>query len=311
MNEAILKAKAFLETLRDDDAQGGDTEGRNAKYGCADAHGLIQYVSINPPSQPKAYKDQDFKVNTGQDAYGCHNFMRKMKDPVVVFSKFMKPGKADSELRDKMEEPTRTYFNWLVSSSPWTDFLWRNHEMDTSSAYLYENGFIFDKLHETPANYLLSFLVASRMPREWPEKIARWHEWTVAGVDSSVAFFFLSLFYFHATNKTFMPAGSDQYDWPIDPVRYSEKYFRNFLDGKMSGANEPYQKCQAYSGVNAIWCDASMSVGDEKYKDFLIRTYSESLGNLLYDTWNLKNEELIEVMKQETERCLTNLMKKN
>lgn len=148
------------------------------------------------------------------------------------------------------------YFDWIAGkNSPWSSAFKLGMSFSDNSHFTpefwKETGFIFDRPDKIPSNLLHNFLVASRMPREWPNSIKRWSNLTKAGVSPEMALVATSLYpeSYSAMHK------ADWYDWPLDVYSGSDDYVRNFLrhDIQKSVLNPPYSKQVAYTPVNAIW----------------------------------------------------------
>lgn len=276
-------------------------------------------------------------VSMGEAAYfeyPCHVHMNNEdmpEDTNVVWSKWVIPQAA---LHKKQSE---TYFDWITSSSsPWKyafdcGMSFNDPKMFCKD-FWWDKGFIFDRLDNIPSNVLHNFLVASRMPKEWPAAIKLWYKIHSGGVSPEMALVLSTLFFTEAHNTVnFQLLYRDPYDWFLDAVSGDEEYVKNFLNHKMDRSvfNAPYSKSHSYTPVNLIWGNSGFDgrgegrvTGDRWYgkknynqleTSILANLYAKDFGTIMNGSsslnvgkipmnWTCKVEELIEIGKLEDKR---------
>lgn len=236
---------------------GGGTGGGNAYYGGVSKTGMDYYT------------------------YPCHMYMKHVHmGAEVIYSKFARPDAA------KYQKATDAWFDWITGpKSPWAPVFklgmtfaekkffgpefWRTH------------GFIFDRLDKIPSNVLHNFLVASRMPHEWPGMVLAWYEMVQKGVSPEMALALESVWVIGCSENTqtkdFQMQPTNFYDWPLDVGTANEKYVQNFLlhDMQKDVFNKPYSESHQYTPVNAIWGRSSTG---KKYQTILKETYEKTFG---------------------------------
>ncbi len=291
--ELVAKAVTKLEELaklgvRNDEGTGGD----NARYGALKSDGYVYYNS-----------------------YPCHANMKRYPDSVVVYSQFVHHPKIDTEAE-------RAFFDWITGpTSPWKFIADRAYG---DRDFQYKFGFIWDDL-EHPANFQHNFLVATRMPKEWPKDIEKWYRWVKTGVSEAVAFFYMTLFVENQNPKGYTVNRSNKYDWPLDVCTAGENYFRNFVAGKVEKLSHNYAKNCLYTPVNRIFGDNELASVDDKVYGRVVylrywnkfglpeeeckKAWANRLGLSTYDHrthWLVTEDELISIMKAEESRlCKT------
>lgn len=269
--------------------------------------------------------------------FACHAYMNGMlqqqgnQRPVVVYSQYVHPAKSH-----KMEETTIRFFDWITGQSytmsPWAAVLQGCSEeaykfMD-GNAFSY--GFVFDNLDTVPANYLHNFLVASRMPKEWPSLIKMWQRFIDAGVDPALAMFFSAVFQERQTYKSgvytplghYYMSGMNHYDWPLDHATCGEDYLLNFMHGRVdtSVLCPPWAVADRYIPVNRIWGDNALGSGTkgtylhelfERYKSTssISEAEAQSMGSVLgrfdwFRGWFLRIEDVLRIVQAENTRLL-------
>lgn len=261
--------------------------------------------------------------------YPCHAMMKDVHGGAeVVWSKWVIPK------RDIYEEQSRAYFEWIISKdSPWKiafemgmSFSNKKH---FNPEFWWDNGFIFDRLDNIPSNVLHNFLVASRMPKEWPHAICLWYNLVKGGVTPEMALVMSSNFFTDSNNtKNFMNKVNDPYDWPIDACTGNEEYIKNFLNHNQIKKvfRPPYSESHVYYPVNIVWGDAldpqkgtlrhkdktygrkaddyvgSNSVLMSLYKDTVGKCVKQSTFSTGYTQWSCTVEEITEMGKAEDQR---------
>lgn len=277
--------------------------------------------------------------NTSRHNFPCHAYMNGMlqlqgKDrPIVVYSAFVHPAASH-----KLEYQTKRFFDWITwLDSPWFP-VFTGCSVDTfkyMEYHAFQTGFIFDNLDTVPANYLHNFLVASRMPKEWPSLIRMWSEFVDHAVDPAVALFFSSVFQprrksnvgkyglveYENTDHFYM-SPTNHYDWPLDHATCAENYVLNLIRGKVDDAVlcPPWAKADRYTPVNRIWGRNDLPLFDlETYLFDLFNRYNQktsiteveaktmgsNLGSFNWmSNWFMTKEEVFTIVKAENQRLL-------
>ena len=259
--------------------------------------------------------------------YPCHAYMKDIhQEAQIIWSKWVIPN--HSTYRDS----SRAYFEWITGSqSPWGFALdmgmsFKEGRKYHNQEFWWDNGFIFDKLDEIPSNVMQNFLVASRMPKEWPQAIKLWYNIAKDGVSPEMAMVLATNFFTERSDTVnFIAQFEDPYDWPTDAVTGNEDYVRNFLSHRPDNTifNKPYSVSHKYSPVNAIWGLARDPVtsairhketpyGGKVSKSVLSNLYSKDFGKVInhgsgkwsdgYSEWRCGVKDLIEIGKQEDKR---------
>lgn len=230
----------------------------------------------------------------------CHAYLKSQQDnkTFAVWSVMCKP--RNDEAYPKIEEAVRPYFDWITGpDSPWRLLFEKyergvtiDEEHTTSQEFMWNYGFVFFNVKEIPSNLLMNFLVATRMPKEWPEFILKWHRWVKMGYDPSVAFSLVTAFGpSGATSGTSMPlesvnftlAGQDKYDWPLDLATYDVAAVESFTSFKPVRFERPFFEYPNSTPINALWGKNSSTSGQipfnkENYSMYLYETYSGKYG---------------------------------
>lgn len=258
--------------------------------------------------------------------WGCHAQMRSMPGAVIVFSRF-KRSEHPGENYVTAEE-AKLYNQWITSKqSPWLSVLksgmsLNKNRPEFTKDFWYQHGFIFDKL-ECPSNYLQSFLIASRVPKQWPMFCKRWFDLVHNHkVNPAMAFMLVSYFTPSATNLdkykksglwTFHPL--DRGDWAVGIGNSTEDYWQNFHSGTpvTTRLNPPYKTSCNYlspNGVNIIWHPTTAR--QVHYGNKLRDLYQDKLGvyDIIYDggwgenrkMWAATSEQMAEIGHAEEKR---------
>lgn len=211
-------------------------------------------------------------------AYPCHRPINSFLHAEVLWSCF---GWRCTE------KAANWYFDWLIQDSPWakTGIVPKGLE----DKFMFSEGFVFTDLDKTPANLLHNFLIATRMPAEWPGFIDTWYSLvTKDGIDPAFAFLFLTCF--QAVNsdganyRTSFDEGSesmlavtDKYDWPLDMARATESYVTNFVGGVTEGLSKTFFSPSAQTApVNTLWGKLSeVKEYKGKYVNILASLYKD------------------------------------
>ena len=260
----------------------------------------------------------------------CHAYLRNApeKETFSVWSVWCKP-------HPKKLDPAivKDHFDWLVDAkhSPWRSLL----KIDSygGKQFQWDYGFIFQKLSDIPANLLMNFLVATRMPKEWPDSIAAWHRLvTEYKIDPAMAYTALRLFTCligdvigdkGTENEQFILNTANYYDWPLDNGTCTEEYVYNFIRGIPGAPEHPFaQSHRSYTSINNIWgpiietdarCKPYAKVLHDRYGKMIgNHNYSgsvfdedgdfiESDGSTLHK-WAIPFEQVIKILKRETKR---------
>lgn len=275
----------------------GGTGGDNGKYGVYDDTGLRYHQ------------------------HPCHAMVKYAKNPVVLFNRYVR--------REYIEDANREFFDFLISpQSPWRDFKGKsishtsiedlspnkNGLLTAQSAlsdqatkeWIYQNGWVWSDL-SSPSNLQHSFLVASRMPAEWPKEINLWHERCKSLVTKdmtpvqksrmqALVFAMNTVFverHLPPKQGNYVPGDGlgifqltkvVKYDWPLDTNSATEEYVKNFCNGRVVGTlRPPFEKDVQYKPVNILWGDT----GHYDTKD----SYPRQLYDLYHDALGLKEEE--------------------
>lgn len=285
------------ETYITDPGTGGD----NARYGA------VIKVGSNYTTEVKQYP--------------CHAYMKHYRNAKVVHNQYRHRNLVPYEV-------DRTYFDWITGDkSPWYQFFNRNisHTPDSLDKqisdvdWIFNNGWVWSDL-SYPSNLQHNFLVASRMPAEWPSLINLWYTWTERGIDKALAFVFLTVFTKLVNYDKFQINRTNKYDWPLDTGSSGEEYIKNFLSGHVEALTKPYKDDPRYVPVNRIFGDNSANPS-QAYPNQLFSMYADpskeqechsfwinkgiGFSGFDYKThWTVSEEELLDIMKSEQKRLI-------
>lgn len=300
---ALKELNKLVKTPMGTAAHSWGTGGDSGRYGA---------VCLTPDDKLRAY------VNT----FPCHRYMRDYKNPIVVFNQY---SHRPAFLKD---EADRMFFDWIMSDeSPWRSFSNRlvteYPEGDGGTTWIFNNGWVWSDL-SSPSNLQHNFLVASRMPAEWPHHINRWYDYvTEYDLDKALAFIFLDVFIpIIGDEKKFIINHKNKYDWPIDVCSSGEGYIRNFMSGTVEALNKPYAENPNYRPVNRIFGNNILGVSNpETYVNQIYERYNKTFGPgesacqeywskkgtgmssfKRQDHWYVYEPELIEICGREFER---------
>lgn len=227
--------------------------------------GKLAYEFMNNnPNNSKYYHFEYGVVNSvgkviESQNHACHAAMSGFKNVTAVWSRMPHGGDQENHAwrkakSDPVKEITIRYLDWLLNSSPWAGVA-----DNTDPEWAYEKGFVITRV-DLPANYLVNFLIATRIPSEWSESVIRWTKLVDAGVPATMAFVLAN--FFGDDGKWNVCSGHHPFDLPyVDLVE-------NFVLGKIKNPNKPYNVNPNYFPCNKVWGDC---VGD--YYDFLLKTY--------------------------------------
>ena len=86
-----------------------------------------------------------------------------------------------STVREHTTPHGKAFFKWLINSSPWAAIFSEKKVNTTVVPHL--------RLHTYfPSNFIVSGLIASRSPWEFPDKAKHWHELVKAGMNPNLAY---------------------------------------------------------------------------------------------------------------------------
>lgn len=242
----------------------GSTGGANVRAGAVTSKGIVRY-----------------------NAHPCHAYMKHYEDAMVVFSQYMHHPEIN-------KEADKAYFQWITGpESPWRNF--RGHDY-TLAGSLWD-GFVWDHLELHPSNLQQSFLVASRMPKEWKDLIEKWYQYTNKyHVHPGVSFVFLDSFRSSGLPKlpgSFIINQTNKYDWPIDITTSGEDMVRNFCLGRLDHLTKSYAEYKGYKPVNRLWGNNEIPLADPKtYPNLLFSLYHDKFGYPEGDCQNLWKDKL-------------------
>lgn len=280
---------------------GGTGDQENAKYGAVCLEGDLVLKS---------------------QSYPCHAFMSSFPHPVTVYNKLCYRHPVTKEIAE-------AYFDWIMSDTgPWKEFKGRNIShlpagLKDARTFIYKHGWVWKDLKDHPSNLQHNFLVASRMPAEWPERIVRWYDYVEKGIHPGIAFIFLDMFV-RQDDKHFVINRTNTYDWPTDPCTAGEEYVKNFCLGRVERLNKSYFDDVRYTPVNRIFGENLLGRDDKKaYPNVLYRKYSDKFGLSKekskeywtagrlgwssyshFDKWTVSPKEILEIIHLEEERLL-------
>lgn len=298
----------------------GGTGGHNAIYG-----GVLEH-----PQRGKVI---------GYYEYPCHFNTRNLLGCQVMFSRFVRPAWNGTETY------TKEWFKWITSpSSPWYTAItlgMSEGRYQSRPAWWYRYGFLFDRLDKVPGNLLQSFLVASRMPKEWPKETKRWLKYVEAGVPPAMAAFFNPMFNERSAGYTDQNGPQEGlwshgnwYDYPIDHGTCDEDYLKNLATSTLVNLSAPFKdlaKKQPYHDglmmqywpVNCVFGNNKIAgkaecnyIFSDSYAFQLRDRYAKKVGkavekpNTSFDgtkgrpwvEWRLSFDEQVDVIKQEQRR---------
>lgn len=315
--DPVLEAHTFLNSHIDPNKPrvGGTGDASNAKYGIVflpkDGGEVTEYYNTYPcHGQLHSFKGQPYKTT-----------------PLSLYSIYVKN-------RHSEEAVIEAYHSWVTnkSKSPWRQLLTNyliphklgSGEVINSTEYTYSKGFIFDNLDKMPANLMVNFFIGTRMQSEWPDYINSWHKMvTEYGCDPSLAFVFITLFntlglgmfrwQTSKHNREVTISAANKYDWPIDMATCDEEYVTNFILGIPVNYNAPFGQTLTYTPVNSLWGNNKHLVTGHTYANKLKSLYNKQFGEMQTPgvlgfgqlpgtAWTLSYEEVINILKLETER---------
>jgi len=290
------------------------TGGQNARYGFF----------------PKKFNQELIPYQKENEVtWACHSRLGSCKSPNQVKSVWSLWVPAHEEMLSK--EICDQYFSWITGEkSPWRSLLSMqtplvvNGENLNSPEFMKNIGFVFHELDKVPSNFVVNFLIATRMCHEWPKYIRDWATLVnTHGLDERIAFLFTSMFILDAEDKKYRLATGDKYDWPVDIMTCSRDYFENFYSGTPGRFHGNFSKSSCYTPVNSIWGVGSKAKKDlynvqlyEKYKS------DSNIGGVVpnendndrswgtfYQTdkkweWRVTYEEMIDIFKKEQEEII-------
>lgn len=263
-------------------------------------------------------------------SYPCHRDLNKTtKGSAAVYSLYCKP-----VFTQLPEDVHRDHFAWLVGDhSPWRSLLNMEPRREFCEPdFWWSNGFIFSDLAKMPANLIMNFFVATRMPKEWPEQIKNWHRLVKQfDVDPALAYTALKLWNddigsSNSNECRFTFNTSNFYDWPLDNGTCGEDYVRNFCyanpvnaKGSLGERYDPNSE-EPYGKINVVWGTANASInstGKPSYQRFLFDLYSEKMGSrggkqrrfgggdstdVTPTSWTLTFTQVIDLLHEEEKR---------
>lgn len=229
-------------------------------------------------------------------------------------------------------EAVDAYFDWITGpDSPWRSFLslleptviepYKRtvlEPVDIRSKEFYRNmGFIFHEVDRLPNNNMMNFLVATRMPKEWPNHIKVWHELvTKHGISKPVAMLGLDFFNLEADsyNSKMDPCtrsfkNNNKYDWPLDVMSsLGDDYALNFIQGTMIYRGPALVERNSYDNVNKTWGEVSQGYPpkDNQFYKLLDKRYHSSARLTAADCINILRAEDDRLMSIVNEREGTN-----
>lgn len=215
-------------------------------------------------------------ITKESNTYPCHNPISYYKNAGVLWSGWGWRGK--KEIAEK-------FFTWLLEESPWSK---TGIIPKLDKEFMWNEGFIWGNLRDTPANVIHNFLIASRMCAEWPHRIADWYHLVVDyNINPAFAFLFLTcVIDYSQGNSPFRPssvgtvfATADKYDWPLDMGRGDETYVKNFIFGKAVGPSKVgYSPDAITKPVNTLWGPLPTGHTKKAYACYLKNTYLPKYG---------------------------------
>lgn len=281
---------------------------KNKNIGTGGQNVLTGYIDHNEVKQ-------DYRT------YPCHAPIFQFKNATALWSAWgwREPKKA-----------AEYYFNWLLTDSPWAK---NGIVPKLDKQFMWDEGFVFDNLTETPANLLHNFLVATRMCAEWPEFINAWYQLvTDHKIDASLVYLFMTIFVpvtsnTSASNCWFGKKESiilhvDKYDWPLDMARAPEEYVTNFVTAKAVGkTGYGFSPSANTRPVNTLWGNLLTPDNKTTYVKQLYERYYKEFGKERSSSATssvigansvssqekklvFSSEAIIEIMELEEERLL-------
>lgn len=190
---------------------------------------MFEYGPVNGVKNPKV-------VMTTNRA--CHAEMSQYKEAKAIWSKNPKAGHKQA-VPKKVQE---AWTEWLLKRSPWSKI-----PIQTTVEFALKKGFVIQDM-DIPANYLVNFLIATRMPCEHGEHVNRWYKFTKAGVPENVAFI-LGCF----TNDKGQSICPNYGHHPFDSGCFHMTAVENFVKGEIARPNQPYSKSPLYYPCNSVW----------------------------------------------------------
>src|ERR1700675_368550 len=190
------------------------------------------------------------------DCYAPFGDKKWLKRPIAIWAVFHHPK------QDKiMELKTRTYLEWLISKeiSPWRSMLpIKYNKQFWNVDFIYDHGLLISNL-DTPANLLVNFLIATRLPYEYVSKLDRWWDLVGQGVHPSIAYVYVHLFDFFGREKNFKIKPWNDGHVAIDGLDINQDNFDRFVLGKPYKENfiHPFKIVGGYLPCNIVWRNES------------------------------------------------------
>ena len=202
--------------------------GRHLKSALA----VYSHVADSTPSQAKA------KLEVLTQGAACHFSLRRCKNvQALVTCPYI-------EGWDCSEEQGIDWINWLIKESPWRD------------AFITK---VFDEQRQLlvmdvtkPSNYVVQACIATRLPREYPQRLKVWHDSVAAGADPDIM----------AVAMEFLSRKGTQYWGPSSPgdghdmwrsYSLSKAGLSNFVHLKPLHPNPSLLESGEYAGIHGLW----------------------------------------------------------
>lgn len=194
--------------------------------------------------------------------HACHAEMSSLKGkPAAVWSKYPKPGYGHN-----VDEAAVLAFNdWLVHRSPWNKAVMP----DMNTKFVIKKGVVCPV--NIPANYLVNFLIATRIACEHPKHVIWWNKLVNAGVNEDMAFVFGCLLA-HASINAVNISISKTFGFSHHPFElFTKERVSNFINHKIANPSKNYEDNKDYRPCTAVWGNKTGYC----YSQFLMETYPD------------------------------------
>lgn len=182
----------------------------------------------------------------------CHGFLGRqgLNNGVTLIASFVRKPSYIADRHhnwegtslEEVKEIHAAYYRWLLNDSPWSD-VFIIKELKDGMPYVFLRT-------DVASNYLMSAIIASRSPWEYPTKIITWHRLvTKYGVNPNYAY--LSVTPLGMSGKSYIFAPCEAEHWPLNGAMGID-FIKNFTNGVSEKKNltEIYRKDSNYRGYS-------------------------------------------------------------
>ena len=248
----------------------------------------------------------------------CIADLDNMRSPKVVFSWYKTAENG---------EASREFLYWLTcKESPWASIVPTQDKFKDKFPkeifdfdFRHDYGFVFPNIDVIPANALANFLIASRLPWEYPQKASLWYDLSMDGCDPTAAYFFLGMYEGTKEKDAFTLTTNEGGHWPLCYSYAHKDVLENFCKGKFCHTSKPLTKGGKYRPCNVLWYSWGEKQptaygydnvdSKDNYVKFFEATYKDTLkegkegkSTFVNNTKRISYETLKELINLETKR---------